>query len=133
MFIAIGNSGVLVHLPLLLADGGLTVEKAALFAGLMGIGVTFGRVVAGYFLDIFHAPYVAIIFLIGPLIAFSFFLTGFDPAWAFLPTLLFGIGMGAEFDVIPFLVTRYFGLKNFGTIYGMQIHVMRELVLCVVL
>ena len=121
LFVALGNSGVLVHLPPLLTDAGLTPEKAALYAGLMGIGVTFGRVIAGYFLDIFHAPYVAIFFLIGPLLAFSFFLTGFDPAWAFVPTLLFGIGMGAEFDVIPFLVTRYFGLKNFGTLYGIQI------------
>jgi len=121
LFIAVGNSGVLVHLPPLLTDAGLTPEKAALYAGLMGIGVTFGRVIAGYLLDIFHAPYVAIFFLIGPLLAFSFFLTGFDPAWAFVPTLLFGIGMGAEFDVIPFLVTRYFGLKNFGTLYGIQI------------
>lgn len=121
LFVAIGNSGVLVHLPPLLTDAGLSPEKAALYAGLLGIGVAFGRVIAGYFLDIFHAPYVAIFFLIGPLLAFSFFLAGFDPAWAFVPTLLFGIGMGAEFDVIPFLVTRYFGLKNFGTLYGIQI------------
>ena len=29
--------------------------------------------------------------------------------------------MGAEFDVIPFLVTRYFGLRKFGVIYGINI------------
>jgi len=121
LFIAIGNSGVLVHLPPLLTDAGLTPEKAALYAGVMGIGVTFGRAIAGYLLDIYFAPYVAIVFLAGPFIAFSFFLSGFDPTWAFIPTLLFGVGMGAEFDVIPFLVTRYFGLKNFGAIYGIQI------------
>lgn len=121
LFIAIGNSGVLVHLPPLLTDAGLTAEKAALYAGVLGIGVTFGRAIAGFLLDIYHAPYVAIFFLAGPFMAFSFFLSGFDPYWAFIPTLLFGIGMGAEFDVIPFLVTRYFGLKNFGAIYGIQI------------
>jgi MFS family permease len=121
LFIAIGNSGVLVHLPPLLTDAGLTPEKAALYAGVMGVGVTFGRAIAGYLLDIYHAPYVAIFFLIGPFLAFSFFLAGVDPNWAFIPTLLFGIGMGAEFDVIPYLVTRYFGLKNFGMIYGIQI------------
>ncbi len=121
LFIAIGNSGVLVHLPPLLTDAGLTPEKAALYAGVMGVGVTFGRAIAGYLLDIYHAPYVAIFFLLGPFIAFSFFLAGLDPTWAFIPTFLFGIGMGAEFDVIPFLVTRYFGLKNFGALYGIQI------------
>ena len=121
LIVAMGNSGGLVHLPLLLTDAGLTPERAALYAGLMGVGVTIGRVAGGYLLDIFHAPYVAICFLIGPFIAYSYYQSGIDPAWAFIPVLLFGIGMGAEFDVIPFLITRYFGLKNFGLIYGINI------------
>jgi len=87
----------------------------------MGVGVTIGRAAGGYLIDIFHAPYVAICFLIGPFVAYSYFLSGIDPAWAYVPVLLFGIGMGAEFDVIPFLITRYFGLKNFGVIYGINI------------
>jgi MFS family permease len=121
LFVAAGNSGGLVHLPPLLTDAGLSPERAALYAGLMGIGVTIGRAFGGYLLDIYHAPYVAICFLIGPFIAYSFFLSGIDASWAFVPVLLFGIGMGAEFDVIPFLITRYFGLKNFGVIYGINI------------
>ena len=121
LIVAMGNSGGLVHLPPLLTDAGLTPERAALYAGLMGVGVTIGRAVGGYLLDIFHAPYVAICFLIGPFIAYSYFQSGIDPNWAFVPVLLFGIGIGAEFDVIPFLVTRYFGLKNFGVIYGINI------------
>lgn len=121
LVVAMGNSGGLVHLPPLLTDAGLTPEKAALYAGLMGVGVMIGRAAGGYLLDIFHAPYVAICFLIGPFIAYGYFQSGIDPAWAFVPVLLFGIGMGAEFDVIPFLVTRYFGLKNFGVIYGINI------------
>ena len=119
--VAMGNAGGLVHMPPLLTDAGLTVERAALYTGLMGVGVTIGRVLGGYLLDLFHAPYVAIGALLGPFVAYSFFQSGFDPAWAFVPVLLFGIGMGAEFDVIPFLVTRYFGLRNFGVIYGINI------------
>ena len=121
LIVAMGNSGGLVHLPPLLTDAGLTPERAALYAGIMGIGVTIGRAIGGYLLDIFHAPYVAICFLIGPFVAYSFFLSGVDPNWAFAPVLLFGIGMGAEFDVIPYLITRYFGLKKFGAIYGLHI------------
>jgi len=121
LVIAMGNSGGLVHLPPLLTDAGLTPQQAALYAGLMGVGVIIGRAAGGYLLDIFHAPYVAICFLIGPFVAYAYFLSGIDPAWAFVPVLLFGIGIGAEFDVIPFLITRYFGLKNFGVIYGINI------------
>jgi MFS family permease len=121
LIVAMGNSGMLVHLPSLLGDAGMTPERAALYAGVMGVGVTIGRVLCGYLLDIFHAPYVAICFLIGPFIGYAYFQSGIDLSWAFLPVLLFGIGMGAEFDVIPFLISRYFGIKNFGVIYGINI------------
>lgn len=121
LMVAMGNSGGLVHLSPLLTDAGLTPERAALYAGLMGVGVIIGRAAGGYLLDIFHAPYVAICFLIGPFIAYAYFQSGIDPNWAFVPVLLFGIGMGAEFDVIPYLITRYFGLRNFGIIYGINI------------
>jgi MFS family permease len=119
--VALGNSGGLVHLTPLLTDAGMTPQRAAYYAGVMGIGVTIGRASAGFLLDKFHAPYVAIAFLIGPVLAYVSFLSGIDPAFVLLPVLLFGIGIGAEFDIIPYLITRYFGLKNFGAIYGIQI------------
>jgi MFS family permease len=119
--VALGNSGGLVHLPPLLTDAGLTPQRAAFYAGVMGIGVTIGRASAGFLLDMFHAPYVAIGFLIGPVLAYTSFLSGIDPNLVLVPVLLFGIGIGAEFDIIPYLITRYFGMKNFGAIYGLQI------------
>lgn len=119
--VALGNSGGLVHLPLMLTDAGLSPQRAAIYAGVMGVGVIIGRASAGFLLDIFHAPYVAIAFLVGPVLAYASFLSGIDPAFILVPVLLFGIGIGAEFDIIPYLITRYFGLKNFGAIYGIQI------------
>ena len=121
MLFAAGNTGGLVHMPPILTDSGLSPERAAAFTGLLGLGVIVGRISAGYLLDIFHAPYVAIAFLAGPLCAYGYFLGDLPAAWAFVPVVLFGIGMGAEFDVIPFLVTRYFGLRNFGAVYGVLI------------
>jgi cyanate permease len=32
--------------------------------------------------------------------------------------LLIGLGIGAEVDIIAYLVGRYFGLRAFGEIYG---------------
>lgn len=121
LLISTGNTGGLVHMVPMLTDAGLTAERASWYAGALGIGVIGGRITGGFLIDIFHAPWVAVCFLAGPLAAFAFFLIGFDRAWAIVPVVLFGIGMGAEFDVIPFLVSRYFGLRNFGTLYGIQI------------
>lgn len=121
LFVAVGNSGLLGHLQPILIDGGLTTERAAYYAGAMGFGLIIGRAVAGYLLDIYHAPYVAIAFLGGPFLAYMFFLSGLSVEYAIIPIILFGIGMGAEFDVTPYLLSRYFGLKNFSVLFGFQI------------
>jgi cyanate permease len=36
----------------------------------------------------------------------------------FLAVFLIGLGMGAETNVIAYLVSRYFGLRTFGEVYG---------------
>jgi hypothetical protein len=41
-----------------------------------------------------------------------------DP-WA--NALQIGLAAGAEFDLIAFMAGRYFGMKNYGFIYGLQI------------
>jgi cyanate permease len=40
------------------------------------------------------------------------------PEGAALGTVLVGIGVGAEVDLIAFLLSRYLGMRSFGEIYG---------------
>jgi len=45
----------------------------------------------------------------------------FVPTAGYLPyaaAFLIGVGEGAELDVIPYMVSRYFGLTAFAEIYG---------------
>jgi MFS family permease len=35
-----------------------------------------------------------------------------------LAAALIGLGLGAEADLTPYLLTRYFGLRSFSTLYG---------------
>ena len=35
-----------------------------------------------------------------------------------LAAALIGFGLGAEADITPYLLTRYFGLRSFSTLYG---------------
>lgn len=37
---------------------------------------------------------------------------------AIIGAFLIGFGMGGESDVVPYLLTRYFGLRSFSTLYG---------------
>ena len=35
-----------------------------------------------------------------------------------MAAVLVGLGQGAEFDILPYAISRYFGLRAFGEIYG---------------
>jgi MFS family permease len=37
---------------------------------------------------------------------------------AFVAAVLVGLGQGAEFDIMAYMVSRYFGLRAFGEIYS---------------
>jgi MFS family permease len=41
------------------------------------------------------------------------------PIWAFIvAAILLGLSLGAEVDMLAYLTSRYFGLKNFAQIFG---------------
>jgi MFS family permease len=110
--------GVIVHLSPLLTDRGLSARNAALATSLVGVGSFLARIGMGYMLDIFFAPSVAAWMFTASTIGLCIL---FVPTAGFLPymaALLIGVGEGAQLDVIPYMVSRYFGLTAFAEIYG---------------
>lgn len=110
--------GCLIHLVPLLTDHGVSHQHAALAASLLGAALLLGRVGAGYLLDHFFASAVALCFFCGAAVGFILLWGGATGALAFAAAFLVGLGMGAEGDIIAYLVSRYFGLRAFGEIYG---------------
>ncbi len=119
-FFLVGASvqGCLVHLTAMLTDRGITLPMAALGSSLIGAGVLIGRVGTGYLLDRFFAPYLAAVFFGGAAFGIVLLWTGAATAIALAGAFLVGLGMGAEVDFIAFLISRYFGLRSFGEVYG---------------
>lgn len=121
--VTFGVAGIIPSLVPMLTDRGLDPATAALYAGFAGLSVMGGRVAAGFLLDRFWAPYVAVGFLAIPAAA-CFLLAGSSlppgPVIALAVTLV-GLAAGAEFDLVAFMAGRYFGMKNYGFIYGVQI------------
>lgn len=112
------NSSMTVHLPALLSDRGVGTELSALALSTMGAAVLAGRVTAGYLLDRFFAPYVAA-WLLAMSAAGLVVVTGAESATTgMVGAVLVGFGMGGDADVTPYLLTRYFGLSAFSTLYG---------------
>ncbi len=116
---SISMNGAITHLSALLTDRGITPGDAAVCASLLGGSSLLGRVAVGWLLDRFFGARVAL--AINLATAAGIFLlarAGSFPAGCFAAALI-GIGAGGEAAITPYLLTRYFGLRAFSTLYGL--------------
>jgi MFS family permease len=115
--VSISVQGCLVHTTAMLMDRGIPVQTAALGSSLMGAAVLLGRVGTGYLLDHLFAPHVAAAFFAGAALGIGLLWLGTTPV-VFAGAFLVGLGLGAEVDLIAYLISRYFGLRAFGKVYS---------------
>jgi MFS family permease len=115
--VSLSVQGSLAHTTAMLSDRGIPVQTAALGSSLVGAAVLLGRVGTGYLLDRLFAPRVAAIFFAGAALGIGLLWLGTTPL-AFAGAFLVGLGLGAEVDLIAYLVSRYFGLRDFGKVYS---------------
>lgn len=112
-------AGLIAHLVPMLTDRGHSPQTAAQIAGVIGAAVIVGRIGTGYLIDRFWAPGVGLILLSMPAISCLILVNGGESVWAaFVAALLIGIAAGAEFDLMAYLVSQYFGQKRYGIIYA---------------
>lgn len=120
-FVLVGGSiaGIVAHLVPMLSDRGVSAASAAQVAGLSGIAVIIGRIGTGYLLDKFWAPGVAFIVLSLPVISCLLLASGAGGIpGAVVAVVIAGLAAGAEFDLMSFLVSRYFGAGRYGVVYS---------------
>jgi MFS family permease len=110
--------GYAIHLVPLLTDRGFSAQHAAMVASLAGMAMLIGKVGIGYLLDRFFAPVVAGCFFGGFAVGLLLLWSGAAGGVVFVAVALVGLGLGAELDVMPYVVSRYFGLRAFGEIYS---------------
>ncbi|MEO8596071.1 MAG: MFS transporter [Candidatus Solibacter sp.] len=119
LFIAsITQNAAITHLPALLSDRGVPADRAALAMSAMGVASLLGRIVTGYLLDRYFAPYVSVALLVLSAAGAYFLSTATTFPQGCAAAALIGVGMGGESDVTPYLLSRYLGLRSFSTLYG---------------
>jgi predicted MFS family arabinose efflux permease len=116
---SIAANGALTHLVALLNDRGIAPGQAALVASALGGASFTGRLLTGALLDRFFGPRVA--FLLLTVMAGGIFLLARADTFSagLAAAILIGFGLGGEADVTPYLLSRYFGLGSFSTLYGL--------------
>jgi MFS family permease len=119
--VSVGVGALIPNMVPILIKDGFNPALAAQVAGLIGLSVIIGRLVAGYLIDRVWAPIIAFVFLIVP--ALSCVILA-NPHWGLtyvmIAAALVGLAAGAEFDLIAFMTSRYFGMKAYGKIYAWQ-------------
>ena len=115
---SISMNGAITHLSALLTDRGISAGDPALCASILGALSVLARIGVGWLLDRIFGPYVA--FLVTLTTASGVFLLAraTHVSTAAIAVGLIGIGAGGEAAITPYLLTRYFGLRAFATLYG---------------
>jgi MFS family permease len=117
---ALAINGTLVHIVALLTDRGVPQQLATGALSFAGIAIIAGRIACGWCIDRFWGPYVAAGFFVLPMLGIALLVSGWDLPVPLVGAALCGAGIGAEIDLMAFFISRYFGLKAYGKIYGVM-------------
>lgn len=103
----------------MLVQKGLSQSDATVVYSAFGMALVVGRLAGGFFLDKFWGPLVAFCALVLPSFGcLIFLLAPPQTALMVMATVLVGLAAGAEFDILAYLVSRYFGLRSYAKIFG---------------
>jgi predicted MFS family arabinose efflux permease len=116
---AVATIGITVHFVPMLTAFSISRSEAATIAGAIGIASIAGRIVTGYLLDRFPGNLIGAIAFGLPILACVGLLnfTGSQFS-AFAIAAIIGFALGAETDIIGYVSSRYFGLRNYGVLFG---------------
>jgi MFS family permease len=104
------------QVPLLTEAGWTPTDARAIVTTIFGFALLVARVTVGFVMDHVFAPRVMQTVAIGGAIACILYAV--YPDAAILSAILLGFLLGAEFDVLAFLIKRYYGNVAYGKAYG---------------
>ena len=118
--VALAYGGAHIHMPEIIKQHGMTKADGASIMGMIGLALMAGRIITGWLLDRVWAPLVCMPVLLIPALACWWLMgTATDHTTIYIGAFMLGFAAGAESDLIAYLASRYFGMANYGKIYGM--------------
>lgn len=111
--------GTLQHGVPILTERGFAIGQATTALSLSFMGLVLGEFSSGFLVDRFNTPRIVLPYFVSALIGVVIVHTTRDPNMLLVGALMMGLGLGGEIGQNAYLISRYFGLKNFGSIYGL--------------
>lgn len=117
--IAFSLAGVIANVENILKLQGFKPATIVGLASMIGLALISGRAIGGWVLDRFWAPAVAVVLIGVPALgALILAQHAISPQLAGVGVCLSGFASGVEYDLMAFMVARYFGMKSYSLIYG---------------
>lgn len=114
------NNGILSgHFVPMLLDRGYKPEAAVALLGASGLAAMIARVIVGFCLDWVNGPVFSAIVMLLPVCGVGLLWSGAGGSGPFWAAVCIGLAIGAEVDMLGFFVSRYFGRRAFGMLYGL--------------
>ncbi|HEV7691723.1 MAG TPA: MFS transporter [Hyphomonadaceae bacterium] len=115
---AAAANGTIAHVVPLLTDRGVSPDDAAAAMSVVAASAIVGRLAGGFLIDRFWAPIISTVFFAGMIGAIGILIFAQSAEQATIATVLLGLGLGVEADLVGFMVSRYLGTRAFGTLFG---------------
>lgn len=124
LFVASCVGTFIIHFQAMMADDGVSRVDAARIALWIGPAMVVGRLGTGLLFDVLPTRVVAgCAFALPALACLCFWAVPLDPQSGVVLAILIGIGMGSEVDVVAYLTSRYFPLRQYGTVFAILLSV----------
>ena len=106
------------HLKLYLRDLNFTQSESAHVISLVLLSSLVGRVLMGWLADLIHRKYVMILIYLIVASAIPLLLLPEFPGRVYIFAVIFGIGLGGDYMIIPLMAGDLFGVKALGRTMG---------------
>jgi len=116
---ALALHGLEIHLQPLLSDRGLSPEASVAALSALFLVSLIARICCGFLFDRMFAPYIGALCFCASAIGAAMLALPIPSSFqATVAIILIGVGTGSESDLLALLVSRYYGPRAFGQIYG---------------
>lgn len=111
-------TAIFAHVVPMLVDRGIPVGQATTVLATFSLVTAGWQIGMGYMLDRIPRPWIAAPFYLLALAGLILLESTSSYPLLLLSGLLMGLGLGTEYGVLPYFLSRYFGTRHYGAISG---------------
>jgi MFS family permease len=112
-------AGAVVHLVAWLVDGGMDLQLATAMFAVCALSKAFGHIAIGLLLDRVSSPRIGAVVYACAMIGIALISLGGGLLTIALGATLLGLAFGAELGLVAYFASRFWGVRSYGTIYGL--------------